>query len=220
MKEIVKDVYHVGDWGCSVFLVDTKSEGGYVLIDCGLNIQLLDKIEQYGLDPHNIKHCIITHAHIDHIGACTELRDFNPRIKFYAHKKDAAAIEEKGHDRKTAASWYGIDYQPIPLFKKFEKDKETLQIGGYTFQCIHTPGHTPGSISVFVKIDEKKVLFGQDVHGPFRNSFGSDLNEYQKSMERLLDLDADILCEGHFGVFRPAKKVEQYIKKHIAQNEP
>lgn len=220
MKEIIDDVYHVGDWGCSVYLVDTQSENGYLLIDCGLNIRLLRKIEQHGLDPQKIRHCIITHFHIDHIGACADLHNFNPDIKFYAHEKDAAPIEEKGHDSKTAANWYGVDYKPIELYKKFHGKETTLTLGDYQFRCIHTPGHTPGSIAVFVQIHGKKVLFGQDIHGPFRKSFGSDLNQYQKSMQKLLDLQADILCEGHFGVFRPAQKVKEYIKKYMAQHRP
>ncbi|MGV9171354.1 MAG: MBL fold metallo-hydrolase [Promethearchaeia archaeon] len=220
MKEIVDNVYHVGDWGCSVYLVDTQSEDGYILIDCGLNIQLLEKLERNGLDSQKIKHCIITHFHIDHIGACADLKEVVPDVKFYAHEKDAIPIEEKGHDNKTAASWYGVNYQPIKLFKKLRGDEKSLQIGGHNFRCIHTPGHTPGSISVFVEISGKRILFGQDIHGPFRSSFGSDLKDYQKSMQKLLDLEADILCEGHFGVFQPAEEVKRYIKKHMAQNIP
>lgn len=40
-------------------------------------------------------------------------------------------------------------------------------------------------------------MFGQDLHGPFNDSFLSNLQDYQLSMQKLLDLDADILCEGH-----------------------
>ena len=66
----------------------------------------------------------------------------------------------------------------------------------------------------------KKVLFGQDLHGPFHKDFRSDLHAYQRSMEKLLDLEADILCEGHFGVFRPADEVRKYIERHKMQNRP
>jgi len=50
-------------------------------------------------------------------------------------------------------------------------------------------------------------------------SFGSNLDDYQKSMQKLLDLNADILCEGHFGVFQPAEKVRSYIKGYMEQNK-
>ena len=218
MKKIHANVYHVGDSGCSVFLVDTKSDDGLVLIDCGMNLELIKKISKAGLNPQNIRYCIITHCHIDHIGSCNELKNFNKKIKFYAHELDADAIEEKGHDEKTAASWYGINYIPIKLETRFKKDIEALKIGQYEFQCIHTPGHTPGSISVLVEIENTKILFGQDIHGPFMPSFGSNLEDYQKSMQKLLDLKADILCEGHFGIFRPANRVHEYIKGYMESN--
>ena len=55
-----------------------------------------------------------------------------------------------GHDGRTAASWYGVKYEPIKLHEKFESDT-ILTIGNYKFQCIHSPGHTPGSISILVE---------------------------------------------------------------------
>lgn len=216
---IIKNVYHVGDSGCSVYLVDTNSNDGLVLIDCGMNLYyLIDKINHFGLNPKKIQHCIITHCHIDHIAICYDLKtSLNQNLKFYAHDLDADAIEQKGHDNKTAASWYGVDYKPIKLEKRFINEIETLKLGDYEFQCIHIPGHTPGSIAVFIKINNTKVLFGQDIHGPFMKSFGSNLDDYQKSMQKLLDLKADILCEGHFGIFQPAEKVYDYIKGYMEQ---
>ncbi|TFF99463.1 MAG: MBL fold metallo-hydrolase [Promethearchaeota archaeon] len=220
MKEIIKDVYHVGSSGCDIYLVDTKSKDGLVLIDCGMDISLIKSITKKGLDLTNILHCIITHCHIDHIGACNELSEFNNKVKFYAHELDAPPIEEEGHTEKTAASWYGVTYKPIKLYRKFTKQIEILQAGPYEFKCIHTPGHTPGSISVLLEIHGKKILFGQDIHGPFYESFGSNLNDYQESMERLLQFKPDILCEGHFGIIQPAEEVEKYIRNYMDQNLP
>ena len=220
VKQITDHVYHVGDSGCSVFLVDTQSEDGLVLIDCGMSIEMIKNITRGGLDPKEIQHGIITHFHIDHIGACHDLKEFNPKIKFYAHELDAEAIEEKGHDSKTAASWYNVEYIPISLEKKITRDNEILRFGDYDFQCIHTPGHTPGSIGVYIGIDGKKLLFGQDIHGPFYPAFGSNLEDYQKSMKKLLNLEIDILCEGHFGIFYPAEEVYKYIERHMNLNKP
>ncbi len=220
MKEIIKNIYHVGDSGCSVYLIDTQSKDGLVLVDVGMDLEMIKGIRSHGLHPEDIRHCILTHFHIDHIGACFDLRQFLPDIKFYAHKLDAGPIEEEGHDSRTAASWYGIQYKPVRLDRKLSGDAENLKFGAYEFQCIHTPGHTPGSISILVRAEGKKVLFGQDLHGPFHEDFLSNLHDYQRSMEKLLDLEADILCEGHFGVFQPADEVKKYIEKHKRQNRP
>ncbi len=214
MREIIKNVYHLGDSGCSVYLINTNSKDGLVLIDCGMQLNMIKRISKIGLNPLNIKHCILTHFHIDHIGACSDLKDFNKPVKFYAHQLDATPIEERSHDRETAALWYGVDYKPVKLEKKIIGEMETLKFGDYHFQCIHTPGHTPGSISVLLEIEGKKILFGQDLHGPIIAGV-SDFTDYQNSLRKLLELKADILCEGHFGVFQPASEVQRYINSYI-----
>ena len=219
MKQIIKDIYHVGDNGCSVYLADTKSEQGLVLIDAGMDLRMIKNIDSNGIHFENIKHCILTHCHIDHIGICVELSRALPNIKFYAHELDASPIEESGHDGRTAASWYGVQYEPIKLYQKFNSDT-ILKLDNYDFHCIHTPGHTPGSISILVESEGKKVLFGQDLHGPFNDSFLSNMHDYQSSMQKLLDLEADILCEGHFGIFQPGDQVRYFIETHKSQNQP
>lgn len=214
MKEIIKNVYHVGDSGCSVFLVDTQSDDGLVLIDCGMSLSLIKNINKFGLNPKNINHCILTHFHIDHISACANLKKFNKNVKFYAHELDATAIEEEGHDHKTAALWYGVSYIPVKLEKRLKGDIEILKFGSYDFQCIHTPGHTPGSIVILIEVHNTKVLFGQDIHGPIIAGV-SNAKDYQNSLRKILDLKADILCEGHFGIFQPAERVERYIRGYM-----
>ena len=42
------------------------------------------------------------------------------------------------------------------------------------------------------------MLFGQNVHGPLHDDFGSDADAYQQSLLQMIDLGADILCEDHF----------------------
>ncbi len=78
--------------------------------------------------------------------------------------------------------------------------------------CLHTPGHTPGSISIPIDKNGKRVLFAQDIHGPLLEEFGSSLAEWDQSTRKLLDLDADILCEGHFGIYPTKKQVKDYIR--------
>ena len=214
MKEVFKNVYHVGDSGCSVFLVDTQSKDGLVLIDCGMSLKLIMNISKIGLNPKEIYHCIITHFHIDHIAACSDLKHFNKSLKFYAHELDADAIEESGHDRETAAAWYGVSYKPIKLQRRITGNKTVLKFGFFEFQCIHTPGHTPGSLSILLEIDNTKILFGQDLHGPIIPGI-SNYDDYQNSLKMLLELEADILCEGHFGIYQPAAEVKGYIKRYI-----
>jgi glyoxylase-like metal-dependent hydrolase (beta-lactamase superfamily II) len=213
-REIVKNVYHLGDSGCSVYLINSQSEDGLVLIDCGMSLNMIKRVKKVGLNPMDIKHCIITHFHIDHIGVCSNLKEFNKGVKFYAHELDAKPIEERGYDRETAARWYSVKYKPVKLEKKFKEDHELLRVGNYELQIIHTPGHTPGSISVLLESEDKKILFGQDLHGPMIPGV-SNFEDYQNSLRKLLALNCDILCEGHFGIFQPASEVQRYIRGYI-----
>jgi len=54
LSEVYKNVYHLGDSGCSVYLVNTDSDDGLILIDCGMSIDLIKKIMKRDLNPKNI----------------------------------------------------------------------------------------------------------------------------------------------------------------------
>ena len=218
-KEIIKDIYLVGSSDitdskdCSIYLLDL---GELVLIDtwAGTSVDpIIHNIKELGLDPGNLSTVVLTHCHIDHVGGAHELKKrFGVRI--IIHDLDAAAVETWDKNL-TGASWYGVNFAPLPVDVKLTKDEELLYFGTQKVVCLHTPGHTPGSISLYLDKEDKRVLFGQDIHGPFFAEFGANMSHWQKSMETLLALDADILCEGHFGVYQPAHKVRQYVERHL-----
>jgi len=204
-KEIIKDIYLVGSSDitdskdCSIYLLDL---GELVLIDtwAGTSVDpIIHNIKELGLDPGNLSTVVLTHCHIDHVGGAHELKKrFGVRI--IIHDLDAAAVETWDKNL-TGASWYGVNFAPLPVDVKLTKDEELLYFGTQKVVCLHTPGHTQGSISLYLDKEDKRVLFGQDIHGPFFAEFGANMSHWQKSMETLLALNADILCEGHFGVY-------------------
>ncbi len=63
-----------------------------------------------------------------------------------------------------------------------------------------------------------KILFGQDIHGPFLPDFHSNIKDWAKSMKILLSKEADILAEGHFGIYTSKESVDKFIKSHLKQN--
>jgi glyoxylase-like metal-dependent hydrolase (beta-lactamase superfamily II) len=219
--EIVKDIYLVGSSDmtdpkdCSVFLLDL---GELVLVDAGAGSSIdaiVENIRVLGLDPGKLSTVLLTHCHIDHTGGAQEFKNrFGARI--IMHSLDAGAVET-GDKVLTGASWYGLDFTPLPVDTKLLKDQEFLYFGAQKVVCLHTPGHTPGSLSLYLDRDQKRILFGQDIHGPFLAEFGANMPHWQKSMETLLALNADILCEGHFGVYKPANKVRQYIERYLEE---
>jgi hypothetical protein len=62
-------------------------------------------------------------------------------------------------------------------------------------------------------------VFGQDVHRPLDPSLLSSLEDYLASLQRLLDLDADILCEGQCGIFEGKDAVARYIRRFKSKTD-
>ena len=196
------------------FIIDFGGE--LVMIDAGAggSSRILRKnIEDAGFDPGKISTLILTHNHIDHIGSASYFRtQFG--LKIVMHDLDADAVEE-GDSVKTAASCYGTFLSPMPIDIRLKREHEILKFGDDELHCLHTPGHTPGSLSIYLDRAGKRILFGQDIHGPFLEMFGSDMGKWKESMEKLLALEADILCEGHFGIFQPKENVKRYISGYL-----
>lgn len=200
---------------CSFYAVDVGG-GKFVLIDCGVgngHAALKRNLAALGFSMDELDTLILTHCHIDHIGDANRIKS-ESGCRIVAHEDDSAAIEGE-RPELTAANWYGVDYVPVNIDKKLVVDRESVVSGNMEFICYHTPGHTPGSISVCIMDDGRKVLFGQDIHGPFDPSWGSDLAIWRTSMKRLLTLDADMLCEGHYGVFMGKEAVRRYISGYL-----
>jgi len=223
-EEIISGVYLIGGPGitsaddAAIYLIDFA--GDLVLIDAGAgrsSSQIVRNIEMLGLNPANLSHLILTHCHIDHIGSAPFFKK-QYRTKILIHELDAPAVES-GDSRKTAANWYGATFPPTVVDRKLQGEHEILKFGPGELHCLHTPGHTPGSISLYLDRGGKRVLFGQDIHGTFHKDFNSDIEVWEKSMQTLLTLNADILCEGHFGIFESKERVRSYIERYLEEYE-
>ena len=164
-QEVCDRVYAVGGYGlsgsedCCVYLVDAGSE--LIMIDTGAGSSLnrIEKnIRSAGFEPAQIRHIIATHCHIDHIGGLASMVHWYGS-KVIAHELDRPGIEGENNDL-TAAAIYGIDYQPVKVDILIKGEAETLLLGDLEFNFVHTPGHTPGSMSPY--IDTKTGGFYSD----------------------------------------------------------
>jgi glyoxylase-like metal-dependent hydrolase (beta-lactamase superfamily II) len=219
--EVTKDTFIVGGPditdgrdGC-IYLINL---GELILIDTGAGWsvdKIINNIQKLGFDCNNLSKILLTHCHIDHIGGAPEIKKrFGSKI--YIHKLDAPPLEN-GDQTLTAATWYQTKFPPTSVDVKFNNPEEVLRIGEEKIICLHTPGHTPGSISIYLDKNGKRILFGQDLHGPLLEEFGSNLGDWDRSTQKLLDLDADILCEGHFGIYKTKREVKDYILSYRRQ---
>ncbi|CAO0819930.1 hypothetical protein DFAR_1240006 [Desulfarculales bacterium] len=120
---------------------------------------------------------------------------------------------------RSVAQWYGLKLKPVAVDAILDQH-HVLGLGqSMQLNILHAPGHNPGSLSAWCQQAKwLKVLFGQDVRGPFSPSFSSDLERWRLSMQALLELDCDILAEGHYGIFRPAVEVAGFIYKQLGMH--
>jgi len=219
IKEIHDGIYLIGSSDltdsrdCCVYLLNL---GDLVLIDTGAGLSvssIIANIDKLGFTSAPLTTIVLTHCHIDHVGGAAALQQkYGARI--IMHQADAVPLEN-GDQRMTAAYWYGVKLQPLPIDVKFNGPRHTVTVGQHELVLLHTPGHTPGSISAYIDKSGKRVLFGQDIHGPFLAEFGANMRDWTNSMKQLLALNADILCEGHFGIYKSNKKLTEYIETYL-----
>ena len=195
---------------CNVYLLDMEKP---VLIDAGFGMAIdktIDNIMAAGVAPSSIAAIILTHCHIDHMGGASALRErFGAPL--YMHELDAEIVE-RGDNRLTAAFCFEVNFKPLMVDVKIKGPEGRISFGDESISFLHTPGHTPGSISPYIDAKGRRILFGQDLGAPLIGDFDCDPKAWRRSMERLLALQADVLCDGHSGIYEPAARVAAYIR--------
>jgi len=218
--QITEEVWQVGGESltdpedAAVYLIRFGEQAA--LIDAGTgkaHERLAANIEKCGVNASQIEYLFLTHCHYDHTGGAQRVREAFG-CKIVAHELDAVYLE-RGDSNVTGARWYGEVLEPVTVDHKITSIKDSFLLGNRTIQSFHTPGHSPGSVVYLVESREKRILFGQDVHGPLDPSLLSNREDYIRSLKFLLTLKADILCEGHFGIFKGPKDIQAYIRSFL-----
>ncbi len=219
--KITNEIFQVGGGNytspedAAVYLINFGGHAAVVDAGCGRSQdKLLSNIRSCGVDPEQIEFFLITHCHFDHTGGIKALKDIIP-FQIIAHELDAPFLEQ-GDNTVTAAQWYGAEIQPFHMDRKLAEPRERIDLGGRQIEAIHTPGHSPGSVVYLTESEGHKVLFGQDVHGPVNPIILSDKDDYLRSLQLLISLEADILCEGHFGVYKGKDNVKKFIESFLS----
>ena len=141
---------------------------------------------------------LATHGHFDHVMAGFELQ-VNFNIPFYLHSQDQFLL-----DRQQETARHYLDSAEIPPAVQKVTDlakhlKPKKLFPNFAMQIIHTPGHTPGSVSFY--FPKEKMLFSGDVlfagGGRGRTDFAyCSYNDLQKSMDKLFELPKDTRVYG------------------------
>lgn len=183
-------VMQVGMLSVNCYIVVSDSQNAAVIDPGGEAERILDYLQTNKL---TLKRILLTHGHIDHIGAVKVLKD-RTGAEIYIHDLDAEMLNDPV---KNLASPFRMAYQPVSPDHTFS-DGSRISLDEITFTVMHTPGHTKGS-SVFLT---GTTMFSGDTlfQGSIGRTdfYGGDYEVMQRSLKKLSELETDYtVLSGH-----------------------
>jgi len=175
---------------------------------------VLQRCHEQGVDPQSIALILLTHAHPDHIGSAKALRELTG-APIAIHQADAAAARSGRFGRMIPRTWLGrltslaTSVQCFPGGCTFEPDillagDGDLSQYGVDARVLHTPGHTPGSLSVLLASGE--AIVGDAIMPAFPRLtkpsypiYADDLGQVRESVAKLLAHNPRIIYTAHGG---------------------
>ena len=193
-------------------------QGEAILVDSGLpgsSHVISHGLSEYGYSMDRVSRIVITHAHPDHSGGLAEFVDKNC-IEVAVHESEADIVEGAVPAPSPFRSpWLAfitspfvsmLNGSPVPVQQRL-KDGDLIPFP-VEVRVVHLPGHTPGSIGLY--LPEKKVVIVGDA---LQHKFGWRLyppapgvtscpSTAMRSLEKLLTLNFNTICFGHFPPLR------------------
>ncbi len=158
---MIHEILPVGVLQCNCSIFGDEQTKEALVIDPGDNIaDILTILAKHSL---RVKAIIITHAHIDHIGGAAKLKSVTG-APVYMNENDQPLYDRLD----VQAAWLGMPAPDTTEIDQPARDGDTVRVGGTDFHVLHTPGHTQGSISLWIP-QENKLVAGDTL---FRDSIG------------------------------------------------
>ncbi|MGC9970610.1 MAG: MBL fold metallo-hydrolase [Bryobacteraceae bacterium] len=158
---MIHEILPVGMLACNCSILGDEATREALVIDPGDDIsRILKIVERHGL---RVKQIVVTHAHIDHIGGAQRLQR-ETGAPVLLNENDLPLYDQM----EVQAAWLGIETPERARIDTAARQGDRLRIGGTDLEVLYTPGHTPGSISLWIP-GEKKLLAGDTL---FRDSIG------------------------------------------------
>jgi len=158
---MIHETLPVGMLGCNCSVIGDEISREAIVIDPGDDVsKIIAILERNQL---SVKMIVITHAHIDHIGGAEKLRA-STGAPVYMHEADKILSDRLDMQ----AEWLGIETPKDPGIDQPAREGDIIRAGSVEAHVLHTPGHTPGSISLYLPL-ESKVIAGDTL---FQGSIG------------------------------------------------
>ncbi|MGA3189643.1 MAG: MBL fold metallo-hydrolase [Bryobacteraceae bacterium] len=158
---MIHEILPVGALQCNCSIFGDEQTREAIVIDPGDNIdQILEILARHSL---KVKAIVITHAHIDHIGGAAKLKAATGAA-VHMNASDQALYDHLD----VQAAWLQMKTPERTAIDTEARDGDSLKLGDAVFEVLHTPGHTQGSISLWIPA-ENKLIAGDTL---FRDSIG------------------------------------------------
>jgi hydroxyacylglutathione hydrolase len=191
---MILEALTVGPFQENCYVIGDEATGEGALVDPGDEAaRIAFAVEQTGLE---IGRIVITHAHIDHVGAVAALvEEYACPVLMHAE------AEPMLQQLPTQAMVMGLRFGKVPAVDRHIEDEEVLEVGGLKLESLYTPGHAPGHLAFYVE-SEGLVLSGDALFAGSvgrTDLFGGDMDLLMRSInERLLTLpDETRVLPGH-----------------------
>jgi hydroxyacylglutathione hydrolase len=191
---MIRETLAVGLLGCNCTILGDEVSREAMVIDPGYEIpRILALLAKHQL---TVKQIVVTHAHIDHIAGAQSLKEITGAPVMY-HEADLPLVAIMA----TQAAWFNLAVPTVLPPDHSPADGETMVMGGVTGQILHTPGHSEGSLCLYMP-SESLLIAGDTLFagGVGRTDFpgGSAGKLITSIRERLLTLpDATQVVPGH-----------------------
>ena len=220
--KIKGNLYFVGCYAASSHLIDTGD--GLILIDTGYpqNLYLLiNSIYKLGFSPYDVKYIIHSHGHYDHLGGTKAFCELTGAKTFIGSGDETYA---DGKDDLTWAKELGYTgYYETFTPDVIMHDGDVIELGNTKIEVISTPGHTPGTMSIFFDVEEDGKTYHVAMHGGVGlNSLTKDFldkynlpyslrEEFIKGIDKVIDRDVDIFIGNHVWNNKTDEKYQKLI---------
>ena len=177
---MIHQVLAVGMLECNCSVVGDEATGEAVVIDPGDDVERVQEI----LTRHHLraKYIIATHAHIDHVGGIEKLQRATGAAVLM-HAGDLPLYQNLAQQ----AAWLGIRPPAVVAVDQFLREGDTLRWGPLALEVLHTPGHSPGSLSLHLPGEQPRIFSGDTL---FQGGIGrTDLwgGSFEQIMQSIRD---------------------------------